>query len=160
MRLFSNGDNPAEIAFGQNALSDPNTSWSLSARGSTDSDRLALYAGPRVTGGAYLERVTFLPNGNVGISTTGPTYKLAVGGTLNATTIYENGTALASKYAAASHAHAIANVTGLQTALDAKLAVSAASPANENSWGFRRISAGDSATPPSGWASGDIYFEW
>ena len=42
--------------------------------------------------------IIILPNGNVGIGITNPSSTLQVNGTLNATTIQENGTALTSKY--------------------------------------------------------------
>ncbi len=43
-----------------------------------------------------------------------------VNNTFYATTIYENNTSLANKYAAKSHTHAISDVTNLQTTLDSK----------------------------------------
>lgn len=53
-----------------------------------------------------------------------PFFESTVSGGTNtlvrATTIYEGGTALASKYAAKTHAHTISDVTNLQTTLDAK----------------------------------------
>ena len=43
-----------------------------------------------------------------------------VNNTLYATTIYENNTSLANKYAAKSHTHVISDITNLQTTLDGK----------------------------------------
>lgn len=58
------------------------------------------------------------------LGSTTPFFESTVSGGTNtlvrATTIYEGGTALASKYAAKTHAHAISDVTNLQTTLDAK----------------------------------------
>ena len=53
-----------------------------------------------VTGGTNNSRPLVLQNGygNVGIKTTTPSYTLDVNGTLNATTIYQNGTTLANTY--------------------------------------------------------------
>jgi hypothetical protein len=58
--------------------------------------------------------------GNVGIGKTNPSERLDVDGTAKATAFNENGTLLSAKYAPISHTHTIANITGLQTALDGK----------------------------------------
>ncbi len=53
----------------------------------------------RAGAGAAVEYFTFTSNGSLGISTSNPSYKLDVSGTANASTLYESGTLLTSKYA-------------------------------------------------------------
>ena len=48
--------------------------------------------------GANTAKIRLLKNGNVGIGTTNPSYKLDVNGTFNATSIKENGTDISSTY--------------------------------------------------------------
>lgn len=61
-----------------------------------------------------------------------------------------------NSYALASHTHAISDVTGLQTALDGKLATSGTA-ADSTKWGGATKYVSTSA--PSGGVSGDIWFE-
>jgi hypothetical protein len=60
-------------------------------------------------------------NGNLGVGNNNPTNKLDVSGNAVITgTITEGTQLLSAKYAPISHTHTIANITGLQTALDGK----------------------------------------
>lgn len=81
--VVSSSTEPAMIWLGSNK----ERKWSIESRGSSDDYAFSLYSWVEQ---AHVLRIKH--NGNVGIGTTSPSYKLHVGGSFNANTIYENGT--------------------------------------------------------------------
>jgi hypothetical protein len=81
--VVSSSTEPAMIWLGSNK----ERKWSVESRGSSDDYAFSLYSWVNAT---HVLRIKH--DGNVGIGTTSPSYKLHVGGSFNATTIYENGT--------------------------------------------------------------------
>ena len=73
VRLDSNGDNPADILFGRTpaALESgwDGVFWSLSSRGSGESNVFNIYRGAANTGGSEIVVLSCIPSGNVGIGT-------------------------------------------------------------------------------------------
>lgn len=81
--VVSSSTDPAMIWLGSNK----ERTWSIESRGAADDYAFSLYSWVNTT---HVLRIKH--DGNVGIGTTSPSYKLHVGGTFNASTIYENGT--------------------------------------------------------------------
>ena len=90
--------------------------------------RLCLFS--NYNGGA-LEKITHDGNGNVTIPT------------LKSTTIYENGTALSSKYAAKSHTHTKSEITDFPTSMPASDVSAWAKAATKPSYTHNEIGAGN-----------------
>ncbi len=65
LALFSDGNTPSDIYFGQNARTDANTNWSLGGRskGADDKYDFQFYRGPANAGGAFQEFITFKGDG-------------------------------------------------------------------------------------------------
>ena len=85
----------AGIEFGIPAFSSTGTAKILSTARTGNVADLQFYT---TAGSGTTSRMTIMGNGNVGIGLTNPSTELQVNGTMNATTINENGTALTSKY--------------------------------------------------------------
>ena len=81
--VVSSSTEPAMIWLGSNK----ERTWSIESRGSADNYAFSLYSWVNTT---HVLRIKH--DGNVGIGTTSPSYKLHVGGSFNADTIYEGGT--------------------------------------------------------------------
>lgn len=74
VRLDANGDFPADILFGRTAAANETgwtgVYWSLSSRGTADSNEFRLYRGTSNTGGAELVVLAVTPSGNITVSGT------------------------------------------------------------------------------------------
>ena len=65
LALFSNGNQPSDIYFGQDARTDANTMWSQGSRskGGDDKYDFQYYRGPKNTGAGFVEFLTFKGDG-------------------------------------------------------------------------------------------------